>query len=501
MPLYGNITLPDRPDPENIRRLDLLQVPMLRQMMRFGMRIDVPYFAALSSKLQSRMADLRCDILNEIPPESLDRFVEVSLPPDDESSDSENSLTPPTEDVPFNVESGAKIAELLYDVLGLQFTKGVKVKKTKGGERLSTGKKTLEQLKREHPVVPLILEYRECSKLDGTYARSMPRQARFHPHGKDCPLCGRHHWTDEWRVHTQLLTTRTATGRTASKSPNLGNIPTRTKLGQEIRNGFIASEGHVIAQRDWAQIEVRLMADRSGDPTLIQIYAEDGDVHVRTAIGVFPGVTVEEVSKGPGKLLYRAPAKNCTFATAYGITGAGLLDLMAVTFATANTPMPDYMTEQWCDEFIEKWFALYPRVRKYLRAEEEKARRFGIVWTAAGRVRRVPEVRSCHSYIQEAGVRQAANHGIQGYSADIMKLAMGESGERLQQMKEYGISAFPEMSIYDELLIECPEDDGDTVEALLEEVMNNVLIDKATGRSYCRVPIKSDGGLMKRWSK
>jgi DNA polymerase-1 len=495
MSLYAGIELPDKPSPENVRKLDLLPVPMLRRMMRFGMRIDVPHFADLSFRLGSTMDDLRCEIVNEIPPEALDRFMEAALP--EEDSDSDDA---PVTDDPFNVESSARVAELLYDVLGLHLTRGVKIKTTKGGN-LSTGKKGLEQLKREHPVVPLILQYRECSKLKSTYADSMPRHAKLHPHGPDCPLCGRHHWTDEWRVHTQLLTTRTATGRTASKNPNLGNIPARTKLGQEIRAGFRASEGCVIAQRDFSQIELRLGADRSGDENMLRIYLNDGDIHVDTAMRAFDR-TEEEVSTGQGKLLYRAPSKNVNFAVFYGITGSGLLDLMAATFATAGAPLPDYIDERWCDQFIAKWFSLYPGVRRYLQREEEKARRFGIVWTAAGRVRRIPEVRSFHSYIQEAGVRQGCNHGIQGYSADLMKLAMGEVEDRLGVLQdEYLIEAWPLMTIYDELLIETPEERGETIEALLEEVMDHCLDDRQTGERMCKVPIRSDGHCMLRWQK
>jgi DNA polymerase-1 len=496
MSLFAGITVPDRPDPENIRRLDLLQLPMLRSMMRYGIRIDPPHFADLSSRLNARMRELRRDITDEIPPGTLDRFIDLADPdpsPDaDQFSELENSdpgpVNPPPE---FNAESSKKVAELLYDVLHLERTEGVKIKKTKGGERLSTGKKTLEQLKRDNPVVRLILEYRECSKLDGTYARTMPRHARFHPRGPDCLLCSRHHYTDEYRVHTQLPTTRTLPGRIASKSPNLANIPTRTKLGAEIRAGFIASEGYVIAQRDFAQIELRLLADRSADPVMLEVYGGDGDIHLETAMRTFGIDSPDKVDK----MLHRAPSKNTNFAVAYGITEEGLLDLMAVTFATAEQPLPPHIDKPWCKEFITKWFAVYRGVRRYLDHEEEKARRFACVWTRCGRVRRVPGVRSVHSYIQEAAVREACNHGIQGFSADIMKLAMGELWERFELLGTVGIPCYPLMTIYDEMLTETPEDYGETVEAAKEEIMDNVL------RGNCLVPIKSDGKLLKRWTK
>ncbi len=214
MALYAGIELPDRPDPENVRRLDLLSVPMVRSIQRYGFRIDPPHFRDLSFRLTARMAELRADITNEIPAEALDRFLEVSDGFGGEDSSSEDV----PEEYGFNVESSANVARLLYETLRLDRTAGVKVKKTKGGDRLSTGKKTLEQLKREHPVVPLILEYRENSKLESTYARALPRIARFHPKGKDCPECGRRHYTDEYRVHTQILSTRTPARFTCATS-------------------------------------------------------------------------------------------------------------------------------------------------------------------------------------------------------------------------------------------------------------------------------------------
>jgi DNA polymerase-1 len=490
--LYGSIELPDRPDPENVRRLDLLPIPMVRRIMRYGFRIDPDHFRELSSRLNARMLDLRADIVNEIPAESLDRFLEVSGGFDNGSDETEDDDA----GFGFNVESGAKVAELLYTTLHLDRTAGVKFKKTKGGDRLSTGKKTLEQLKREHPVVPLILEYRENSKLESTYARSMPRRARFHPKGKDCPECGRHHWTEEWRIHTSILTTRTATGRLASKNPNLQNIPARSELGREIRAGFIASEGHVIAQRDFAQVELRLGADRSGEKNMLRIFADDGDIHMDTAVRAF-NLPVEKLDK----LMHRAPCKNVNFAVFYGITDEGLLDLMADTYSKSGVRMPEWMDKHWCADFIEKWFTLYPGIRAFLDAEESKARRYGIVWTATGRVRRIPEVKSYHSHIQSAGVRQGCNHSIQGFSADLMRLAMGEIDDRLQLLLEYGIEATPLMSVHDELLIETPEEHGETVQALLGEVFSQVLFCRQTGKNMCSVPIKSDGKLMERWIK
>lgn len=500
MSLYGGIYLPDRPAPENIRRLDLLQQPMLRKMHRYGFRIDPDHFRDLSFQLTTKMSTLRKDICSQIPADSLDRFISNSEILDlDIDGDGDNTtgieFAPEPIAPEFNVESNQKIAELLYSVLKLD-QEGVSVKKTKGGQN-TTGKKTLEQLKRIHPVVPMILEYREASKLNGTYARTLPVHARTHPRGKDCPICGRTHWEDEKRVHTTFTTTRAITGRICSKHPNLANIPARSKLGALIRAGFITSRGCRLAQRDWSQIELRLLGDAANEPIIIAVYWEGGDIHIVTAMKTFGLDTKEQVDK----LLHRAPAKNVNFAVVYGITGSGLLDLMAVTYATAGKPLPDYMDEKWCDDFIEKWFGVYSSVRKYLARQAEYIRRFGLACTRTGRVRRIPGVRSALQYIQEAGIREGSNHAIQGFSADLMKLAMGELNARLEEFASVGIPSWPLMTIYDELIIECEEDDAETVEACMSEVMDGVLVDKQTGVLQCKVPIQSDGKIMTSWTK
>jgi DNA polymerase-1 len=497
--LYSGVTLPDRPDPENVRKLDIMALPMVNRMQRFGLRIDPAHFAELTDRLSNRMAELKCDITNEIPTESLDRFLTAMDAAEGDDEDSEDYVAN-LDASSFNVDSSKKMAELLYDVLGLHLSTKVKIKKTKSGDRLSTGKKTLEQLKRDHPIVAPVLEYKECSKLRGTCV-SLPRRARFHPAGPDCPCCGRRHYTDEFRAHTTIMSTRTTSGRLAYKNENLGNIPTRTKLGAEVRAGFIPSVGHVIVQRDWAQIEMRFLADKSGDAELIHIFKHNLDPHSMTAVRAF-GKTLDEVSKGAGKMLYRAPCKNVNFGIVYGLTAAGLLDLMALTYATAGLALPDHINEQWCEEFLEMWFGLYPSVRQYLDAEESKALRFGFVWTDAGRVRRIPQAKSALGYVRDAGVREACNHGIQGKNADTMRLAMGELHDRLRDLDDGGIESYELISIYDELLVETEEAHAATIDAAMEDVMENVLVDKQSGRLLCAVPIKSDGKILtERWVK
>lgn len=496
MSLFGGITLPHEPDPENVRKLDLLPVPMVRSMMRFGMRIDPEHFRALSSKLQSNCAALRKEITSQIPPAALDRFVTLSDTAYDEDGDEIQKTDEEQQDSLLNVDSGQKIARLLYDVLGLNQTSSVKIKKTKGGA-LSTGKKTMEQLKREHPVVQLILDYRESSKLDGTYARTMPRHAKYHPAGRDCPVCGWNHRTSELRVHAQILTTRTSTGRTAHKNPNLANIPTRSKLGREIRSGFVASEGCLIADEDLSGIELRLLADLSGDERMVFVFCTGGDIHNMTACQAF-GLKPEELDP----LTHRIPSKTANFSIVFGTTEIGLYEQLCVSFSGMNMLRPEWLTEGWCRWFIDKWFETYAGAKRYLDQLESLARRYAITWTPCGRVRRIPEVRSVHTWIQAAGVRQGANVPIQGYSADLMKLIMGETWDRLVQLdKGYGIKTRPLNTIYDALMIEAEEDDAETVRAVIGEVMQNVLTDKQTGKEYCKVPVRSEGHCSERWEK
>jgi DNA polymerase-1 len=488
MALFGGVEITNRPAPANIQKLDLLPVQMTREMMRYGMRVDRDHFHELSLRLGNRMKELRRDITSQIPEDSLERFCGA----DAEEIDADG--LPIDIEPDFNIESPQQLTELLYDVLGLHL-KDVQVKRSKAGQ-LTTGKKTLEQLKREHPVIPLILEYRECSKLKGTYADTMPRKAVFHPQGRDCPICGWEHRAAEWRVHTEILTTRTATGRTAHKNPNLANIPARSKLGREIRSGFVASDGCVIVDRDFSGIELRLLASQSGDPVMVEVFSTGGDIHNTTACNAF-GLKPEELDP----LTHRIPSKTANFSIVYGTTEMGLYEQLCASFGSMGMKIPDWLSESWCLWFIQQWFKTYAGAKKYLDHMEELVRRFGLIWTPCGRVRRIPEVRSVHTWIQQAGVRQGQNTPIQGGNAELMKLTMGECTARLKVLRDYGIRVRPINTIYDSLMIETEEDDGETVSEMMAEVMAGCMTDKQTGRENCLVPIKSDGKLHKKWEK
>lgn len=487
MSLFGGITIPGRPDPENIRKLDLLPVPMIRRMQRLGIAIDIPYFNSLTSDLTREMHDLRDEIACEIPPEKLDLFCSMADDAEEKERDANWS--------PINVESGDQLAKLLFEVLGIG--RGKDLKRTAGGDRISTGKKQLEVLKKEHAVVPLILDYRERSKLKSTYTSKLPRIARLHPKGKCCPVCELNHVESTWRVHTEFTTTRTDTGRLASKNPNLQNIPSRSALGRKVRAGFIASPGTLLLSRDFSQIELRLLAHCAIEHALISIFRNRQDPHLMTAMRAF-GITDP---KKVDKLLHRAPCKNVNFGIVYGLAAQGLYDLMALTYATANVPLPPEIDVNWCERFIAQWFDLYPEVRAYMDLQYYRARRYGVVWDIFGRTRRVPEVRSILSWIKHAGLRQAGNMPIQSSGAGLMKLAMGESEQVLMDLVDQGIWVWPLLSIHDEMIIEAEEDYAESVGDMVGDVMDNVMVDKQTGRNMCRVPVLSDGHPMPRWQK
>jgi len=198
--LYGGIELVGRPDLENVRKLDLLPIRPVMEMMQYGMAIDIPHLEQLTETLTKEINELRIEICSYIPPEKLDEFIEKS------NMDADDDY------LPMNVESTKQMRKLLFEVLGVG--KGHRLKMTKSGD-ISTGKRQMEARKQDHPVVPVVLKYREYSKLRGTYTSKLPRIAVLHREGKNCSVCGYHHLADTYRIHTQLMAARTSTGRYA----------------------------------------------------------------------------------------------------------------------------------------------------------------------------------------------------------------------------------------------------------------------------------------------
>lgn len=486
MPLYGGITLPGCPDLENVRKLDLLPLPAISEMMSVGMAIDLEWFSQLSSQLDTETKQLRSQICGFIPPEKLDEFT-ARANMDDENGD----------ELAMNVGSTQQLSKLLFEVLGIGA--GRSLKTTKSGNQISTGKKQLEKFKRDHPVVPLVLEYKEKVKIKNTYSDKLPLMAKLHKAGS-C-WCGIDHWYDSHRIHTSILSTRTTTYRLASKNPNLQNIPARTDLGRRTRAGFIPSQGMELGAADFGQFEMRLGGHYSKDANLVRIFRLGLDPHTDTAMRAF-NKTKAEVESKTGKMLYRAPCKNVNFGIFYGLTAEGLYDLMLLTYATAGLPIPEWLTLEWCDKFIDDWFELYPDVRGYMDNQFYRAQRYGIVWTLCGHIRRIPEVRSVHQRVVQAGLRQAGNMPIQGTQADLMKIALARVyAEVILPARAEGIACWLLMNVHDEIVWENEIGYGEMLAAMIDKVMSEVMVDMETGQDMCLVPITADSHIMDRWQK
>lgn len=482
MALYSGIQLTGQPDLHNIRKLDILPIRPVTEMMRYGMAIDVPKLEQLSETLGREMRDLRYEICSYIPPEKLDEFIEAS------DMDSDDDY------VPMNMDSPKQMRTLLFRVLGVGAGKELKL--TKGGD-ISTGKRQMEARKSDHPVVQKVLDYRERAKLKGTYTDKMPRIAKFHPH-RAC-WCGLPHLTPSMRVHCDIMLTRAATGRPTTKAPNLQNIPVRSKHGRAVRSAFIASPGCVMVTVDFSQLELRLLAHVAFCSRLIEIFRLKKDPHTMTAMDAFNESDETKIDA----LTQRAPAKNVNFAIVYGETWKGLYEqLVSDTYGKSGIPVPDWLTPDWCKWFIEKWHSIYFEVAPYMEQQFYHARRYGVTWTSFGRIRRVPEVRSVHRRVVAAGLRQAGNEKIQGTGADMLRLAQAEIQDWIEQeVRPDGIWCWPLNEVHDELIFETEPDFGEILLAKCEEVMENVLVDKDTGEDLCRVPIKAEGKVMTRWEK
>ncbi len=328
---------------------------------------------------------------------------------------------------PFNVNSTKQLASVLFDELGLKTGK-----KTKTG--YSTNVDVLNSIKNQHPIVPLILRQRELSKLKSTYLDGM------------LPLID-----SKQKIHTVFKQTVTSTGRLSSTEPNLQNIPIRKSDGKLIRKMFVASEGNTLVCADYSQIELRLMAEFSGDETMIEAFNNGVDIHRTTAGKVF-GVPFEMVTEE-----MRRQAKAVNFGIIYGISDFGLSEDLGVSVYQAR-------------EFINSYFATYPKVKRYMDKCVEIAKEQGYVTTYLNRRRDIPELKSSNYNLRSFGERVAMNMPLQGSASDIIKIAMLKVYNAL---KEGGYKAKLIMQVHDELIIDCPLDEVEQVKKLLVDNMQN----------------------------
>jgi DNA polymerase I len=350
---------------------------------------------------------------------------------------------------PFNLNSTRQLCEILFDKLGLPV-----LKKTASGAP-STDEDVLDRLAEDYPLPKLLLEYRGLSKLKSTYTDKLPRMVN--------PRTG--------RVHTCYSQAVAVTGRLASTEPNLQNIPIRTAEGRRIREAFVAPPGSVLVSADYSQIELRIMAHISGDESLLRAFAEGMDVHRATAAEIF-GLAPGEVDAEQ-----RRYAKTINFGLIYGMSAFGLAAQLGIDRSAART-------------YIERYFARYPKVARYMDETREAARRQGYVETVLGRRLWLAEINSPNGPRRAGAERAAINAPMQGTAADIVKLAMIAVQDWLETRR---LASRLLLQVHDELVLEVPEAELESVRSELPRLMGGV--------ADLAVPLLVEVGVGPNWDE
>ncbi len=345
----------------------------------------------------------------------------------------------------FNVNSPKQLGHILFEVLGIYAPK-----KTKSG--YSTDADTLDKIKYDHPIVKKILEYRTLAKLKSTYADGL------------LPLV-----KEDGRIHASFNQTVTATGRISCSDPNLQNIPIRTELGREFRKVFVAPKGYKFIDADYSQIELRILAHVSNDDTMIKGFKEGLDVHAITASQVFE-VPLEKVTKEQ-----RSDAKAVNFGIVYGISDFGLGANIGISRAKAKV-------------YIQKYFEKYPGIHNFMKMTVEECRVKGYAETIWGRRRYVPEINAKNFNVRQGAERIAMNTPIQGSAADVIKIAMVNVQNKLDEEK---MKTRLVLQVHDELVLEAPEDEVDRAKEILVNEMQNV--------AKLKVPLIAEAEVGDNW--
>jgi DNA polymerase-1 len=393
-------------------------VPVLYRMERNGVLVDRELLRIQSSELAARMLELQAQAHAEA-------------------------------GGVFNVDSPKQLQEILFGKLGIPVTR-----KTPTGQP-STAEDVLEELAAAYPLPKLILEYRGIAKLKSTYTDTLPAQIN----------------QATGRIHTSYHQAVAATGRLSSTDPNLQNIPIRTKEGRRIRQAFIAPPGHSLVAADYSQIELRIMAHLSGDPNLLQAFAEDRDVHQATAAEVF-ATPLDAVSH-----LQRRSAKAINFGLMYGMSAFGLARQLGIARGEAQ-------------KYMDLYFERYPGVKRYMEETRRQAREAGFVETVFGRRLYLPEIQSRNQALRQYAERSAINAPMQGTAADIIKRAMIEVDAWLQGS---GVPARLIMQVHDELVLEVA---NEAVPGLVDELRSHM-----SRAAKLAVPLKVDVGVGPNWDE
>ncbi len=400
------------------RTIDGPLLPLLETMERWGVRVDTEMLATMSHEMEDSLDAARVEIHRLAGEE-------------------------------FNIDSPKQLREILFEKMGLKSRR-----KTAKSRAASTDAQTLEELMDQHEIAAKILEYRELSKLKGTYVDSLPRLV--HP--------------DTGRVHTSYHPTGAATGRLSSSDPNMQNIPVRSEAGRRIRRAFVPDPGYVFLASDYSQIELRVLAHMAEDPELIAAFKAGEDIHRHTAskvFGVLPDLVTDPM---------RRRAKAINFGILYGMSETRLAREQGMSRADAK-------------RFIQAYFDRFTRVREYIDRVRDEARNDGAVKTLFGRIRRFPQLHQrLNRAAQEQALRAAVNSTLQGTAADLMKMAMIVLDRRLSEARN-GSRIL--LQVHDELLLEVPETAVEATGALVRDSMEGVghlevplVVDQKTGSSW-----------------
>ncbi len=399
--------------------IEMPLIPVLANMELAGIALDKEFFTKMEDELEERLVEIESEV---------------------------HKLVGYT----FNINSTQQLSKALFETLGLE---SPNKKKTASGH-YSTNAAVLEELQGEHKVVDLMLEYRELSKLQSTYVKSLPEQIN--------PKTG--------RIHTSFSQTGAVTGRLSSSNPNLQNIPTRTELGRKVRNGFIADPGCGLLAVDYSQVELRIVAHMSQDEAMLSAFRAGQDIHSTTAAAIYE-IPLDQVSKEQ-----RRHAKAINFGLIYGMSPFGLSRSTGLTLSEA-------------ENFVKAYFKRFPSVKEYLDGLKKMAMQQGYVETLLGRRRYFPNLSTTTNVtLRNREEREAINAPIQGTAADILKIAMIKLASALQKSQ---LKAKILLQVHDELLLEVPENEHEETTKLVQSIMENAY--------QLSIPLSTEARWGKNW--
>lgn len=394
----------------------LMQV--LAEMTKLGVKLDLPALKVLDKKLTTQIAKITKEIHKQA-------------------------------DGEFNISSPKQLGDVLFNKLQIPTTEIRKRGKTGA---LSTAAEVLEKLRDQHPIIELIFEYRELTKLKSTYVDALPDMV-----------------TSDGRIHTTYSQTTAATGRLSSNNPNLQNIPIRTELGREVRQAFIADAGYKLLSVDYSQIELRIAASLSNDPEMIKIFKSGKDFHTATAARIFncmeSAVTPEQ----------RRDAKTINFSVLYGVSAFGLSSRSSMGHAEAR-------------DFIRRYYEVFAGLKKYIDKQIELVHDKGFTTNLIGRIRYYPDINASNFAVRAAAERQAVNAPIQSLQADIIKMAMIEIAKNITNNDCKML-----LQVHDELVFEVKEGEVKNYAAKIKGIMESTF--------KLRVPIVADAKVGDNWNE